>query len=102
MPREYIGVVARGGGDFLALFDFRKRTQEIAVRGRLLVAFGIGSILHARLETFDQIVTAAFQKHFRIASRFRVEFIGSESRGAGAETAANVILQAGPGMRSRK
>src|SRR5258706_12898570 len=101
MPCKNIGIVARSGGDFLALFDFRERAQKIAVRGRLLVALGVGSILHARLEAIDQIVTAAFEKHSRIASRFRVEFIRGESRGAGAEAAANVILQAGPGMGSR-
>ena len=75
MPRENIGIVARRGGDLLPLFDLRERAQKVPVGGGLLVPFGIGSNLHARLETFDQIMAAAFEKHFRIASGFRVELL---------------------------
>src|SRR5690348_6725793 len=102
MPCQNIGVVAGSGGDFLPLLDLRKRAQKIAVGGGLFIALGVGSVLHARLQTLDQIVTAAFEKHFRISSSLSVKFIGGESRRARTQAAANVVLQAGPGMRPRQ
>src|ERR1700682_393109 len=102
MPCQNVGIISCRGGDFLPLLDLRERAEKIPVGGSLFEAFGIGSVLHAGFETFHQVVTAAFEKHSRIASGFLVAFLGGESRDTRTVAPANVILEAGPRMRSRQ
>src|ERR1700687_2070055 len=102
VPCENVCIIARGGGDFLPLLNFGERAQKIAVGASLFVALGIRSLLHAGLETFYQVVAAAFEEHFRVASGFRVAFFGSESWDAWTMAPANVILQTGPRMRAHQ
>ena len=102
VPREHVGVVARGGGDFLALLDLLDGAEQVAIAGGLFVALRFGGLRHALAQAGDQIVAAAFEKRARVARGFGVAFVGGESGDAGPQAAMNVVLQAGARMSARE
>jgi hypothetical protein len=68
----------------------------------LFEEFFFSSVRHARFETFDQVVPAAFEKEPRVVGRLSVSIIRGEASDARAETAMNVVLQARARMRTRQ
>ena len=99
---EYIGIIAFRGGDALPLLQLLDGGDQIAIPGRALVLFGLGGLLHARLQRSGEIGGTAFEKQLHISHRFLISRRRGQGFDARAQAALDVVLQAGPGMVTRE
>ena len=100
---ENVGVVAQlRRGDALLLLELVHGGELIAQARGGFELLGFGGGHHARGEGALQLGVAAFEKQLRVADGVLVGFGRGEAFNTRAETAVNVVLQAGAGMVARE
>jgi len=96
---EDVGIVALfSGGDALLFRKLMDSGELVAKTGGGFKLFLFGSGGHARSECALQLGMTAFKEELRVAHCLLVEIGRGEFFNAGAQTAMNVVLQAGAGM----
>ena len=93
-----VDVVAGGGGHLLAVLDFVDGLDDVAEGGGFFEAQVFGGGFHALAELFRKILQAAVEEEPDVGDGGGVFKIRGEPGGAGAETAVDVVLQAGIGV----
>ena len=102
MEAEDVGIVVLDGGDALLFRQLVNRHEQVAVFGGKLVLLGSGCGGHPLTQRLVQVRSAAFEEHLRVPDRLGISIGRRQVLHAGAQTPADVVLEAGAGVVARQ